>query len=338
MHRFVTNKQASSRIRTTLGAAWPPLLVAIGCAALARVVPLLSPLLTSLIVGAVVANTRLVRLGALGQAGPIAKTLLRVGIVLVGFRLSLEALAGVGGRGAVVIIVTVVLVFLATCWVGDRLGLDRGLVTLIASGFAICGAAAIAAVEGAIRRRDEDVALSIAMVTLFGSAMIIIVPLAGAGLALSPEQIGVWAGASIHEVAQVVAAASITGGAAVAVATTIKLGRVLLLGIVYSAARFRDGAPGGLDQVAQRKVRLVPWFVIGFVLAMLLRSSGLLPATALGAIDALANVSLAAGMFGLGLGVRFAQLYPLPWRVVGLSAVSTAVAASASLGLVVLLF
>src|SRR5699024_533403 len=142
----------------------------------------------------------------------VTKMLLRLGVVFLGLQLPLDELVGVGLPGIAVIAVTVVLTFVVTCYLGDRLGVERGLTTLIAAGFSICGASAIAAVEDGIRRRDEDVGLAIGMVTIFGSAMIVALPLASAALDLSDQQAGIWAGASIHEVAQVVAAASAVGG------------------------------------------------------------------------------------------------------------------------------
>ena len=249
-------------------------------------------------------------------------------VVLLGVRLLLGDLVAVGLPGVLIIAVTVVATLTLTCLIGDKLGLDRGLVTLIAAGFSICGAAAIAAVESAVKRRDEDVGLAIAMVTLFGSAMIMIMPLGQFVFGLSDLQLGVWAGASVHEVAQVVAAASFGEAAAVAAATTIRLGRALCLAGVFSAARWR----GRTDVVVARgrKLPIVPWFVVGFLLAAGLRTTGLrttglrtagwLSASVLDVTNVVTNVLLASAMFGLGMGIRFAVLFPVPWRVVGLAA------------------
>lgn len=306
----------------------PPVAIGGACVLVGQLTPLVSPLLIALLVGAVVANTAAGRLPMWGDQQAVTKTLLRVGVVLLGLRLSLGDLVEVGLPGLLIIGVTVTLTFVLTCVIGDRLGLDRGLVTLIAAGFSICGAAAIAAVEGTVKRRDEDVALAIAMVTLFGSAMILILPLGQTVLGLSDLQLGVWAGASVHEVAQVVAAASFGGAAAVAAATTIKLGRVTCLAIVFMAARWRgraDVAPDG------KPIPVVPWFVVGFLLAAALRTTGWIAAPALGVTDVVTNVLLASAMFGLGMGIRVADLFPVPWRVFGLAAASTAVAASVSL-------
>lgn len=315
--------------------AVPLLLLAGFCAiALGKVAPLISPLLIALILGAITANLPM-RRGGIGTGhGAATKVLLRVGVVLIGLRLPLQDIASIGLPGVVVIVVTVVLTFTVTCKVGDRLGMDRGLVTLIAAGFSICGASAIAAVESGIRRRDEHVALAIAMVTLFGSAMIVILPLTGHLLGLSARQEGVWAGASIHEVAQVVAAATTAGAAAVAIATTIKLGRVALLFLAYLAARRRDG--DGPDEGMSAPI--LPWFVIGFLIAAAIRTADVIPTSTLDVADVITTLLLASAMFGLGLGMQLKTLFPVPMNVLGLSAIATLTAATVSLGLTVALF
>lgn len=299
--------------------------------------PYVSALLVALVFGAVVGNTRLRQNAFIGGHERITKLLLRLGVVFLGLQLPLQDLVAVGLQGVAVICVTVLVTYTATCLIGDRLGVERGLVTLIAAGFSICGASAIAAVESGIKRRDEDVALSIGMVTIFGSAMIVVLPLAGTALGLSDEQVGVWAGASIHEVAQVVAAASAAGAVAVAIATTIKLGRVSLLAGAYVTSRARDRRAGA-PAVDGGSAPLIPWFVIGFVITAALRTTGILPSPALDVADFLTTLLLAGAMFGLGLAMRVAELFPVPLRVFGLAASSTGVAATCSLALVYALF
>lgn len=314
-----------------------PVLAGLAALAIGSAQPYVSALLVALAFGAIVGNTRLGDHPYIGGHEETTKLLLRLGVVLLGLQLPLQDLVSVGAPGIVVICTTVVVTYTLTCVVGDRLGIERGLVTLIAAGFSVCGASAIAGVEGGIKRRDEDVALSIAMVTVFGSAMIVVLPLAGALLGLTDEQVGVWAGSSIHEVAQVVAAASAAGAVAVAVATTIKLGRVSLLAGAYVASRERDRR-ANVATVDGASAPMVPWFVIGFVIAAGLRTTGVLPSGVLGVADFVTTLLLACAMFGLGLSMRVAALFPVPWRVFGLAATSTGVAASTGLVLTLLFF
>jgi uncharacterized integral membrane protein (TIGR00698 family) len=308
-----------------------PALVAGGLAlALSLLVPLLGPLLVALIMGAIVANTPLAaQLGA-GSASA-TKLLLRLGVVLLGLRLSVQGVLDVGVGGLVVIVATVAVTYIATVQIGDRLGLSRGFVTLLAAGFSICGAAAIAAVDDTVRAKERDVALAVAMVTVYGSGMILFVPWMGHVLGLPDFQAAIWAGASIHEVAQVVAAASLVGTGAIAVATTVKLGRVVLLAPMYAVASRR--AETGAGEHAPR----LPWFVVGFAIAIALRSTGALPSAGLSWASNLTTFLLAAGMFGLGLGIRGRELWPVPGRALLLASLSTLVAASTSLLLTVAL-
>lgn len=316
--------------------AWPAVLAAALAFLLGRAVPTVSPLLWAMALGIAVANSPLMPQQGLRGAQAGAKTMLRLGIVALGALLSWTALRGLGLSGLLIIATTVLSVFVLTCWVGDRLGLPRGLTTLTAAGFSICGAAAIAAVEGSIRRRDEDVALALTMVTIFGTVMTFTVPFLGSVLGLAPEEVGVWIGASIHEVAQVVVAATLVGGAtAVTAATTVKLGRVALLAVAYLAAVRRDVArPGARSTVRLRT--FLPWFLIGFALMAVARSVGLIPPGALDAITTLGVFLLAAGMFGLGLDIRAKKLFPMPLAVVALSATSTAIALVVPLALILL--
>ena len=359
-------------------------MAAVVATVVSRFVPLLGPLLLALVLGAVVANTAWSRSRLLEGHAWVTRLLLRLGVVLVGLRLPIGDIAAIGVRGVAVVAATVCVTFAGTRLVGRRLGLEHGFVTLVAAGFSICGAAAIAAVTGVVRVRQRDVALAVAMVTLFGSGMIVVVPWLARAWGLSPEESAIWAGASIHEVAQVVAAASLVGTGAVAVATTVKLGRVALLAPTYAlAARGRrlagpvganvrgdaagdagvnaagdatgdvaadddTGAPhsgktdnGKTDSGktdSGKAVPIIPWFLVGFLVAVAVRSTGIIPAAALSASDIGTNVLLAAGMFGLGLGFRLADLWPVPRRALALAVASTVIAATASLSLILALY
>ncbi|HEY1134812.1 MAG TPA: putative sulfate exporter family transporter [Nocardioides sp.] len=309
---------------TVAGIAVGPVACALGAAAVgvgvASVVPLLGALLVALALGVVVTNTRVGDAPYLHGHAAATRLLLRVGIVLLGLRLPLQDVLAVGPTALVVVPATVAATYGTTCWLGRRLGLDRDLVTLVATGFSICGAAAIAAVEDAVRPRPRAVALAVAMVTVMGTAMVGLVPLGAHLLGMSDEQAAIWAGASIHEVAQVVAAASVVGTGVVALATTVKLGRVVLLGPVYVlTARSRGGGAQGAP--------LVPWFVVGFALSVVARSSGLVPEALLTGADVATTLLLAAGMFGLGLAVRVRDLLPIEPAVVLLGVAATTVAA-----------
>lgn len=296
--------------------------------AVAPFVPLLSPLLLALVAGVLIANSPVVRLPVVADHTPATRLLLRLGVAALGLQLPFGDIVGIGPAGLVVIVVTVAVTFRGTLLVGRRLGLDEGFVMLLSAGFSICGAAAIAGVQDSVRAKDTFVALAVALVTIFGSAMIVLIPWLSAAIGLSDHQAAVWAGASIHEVAQVAAAGSLIGGSALALAMTVKLGRVALLAPISALlARKSKGA----------SAPLVPWFILAFAAAVAVRSTGLLPQSVLDGADLTITLLLGAGMYGLGMGIRAKDLWPLPVQALVLATTSTLIAGGTSLALVLAL-
>ena len=291
---------------------------------LSSVIPLIGPLLWALIIGIIVANSPEPISGRLRTTGGGVQMMLRLGVAMIGLKLSLYDLLALGLPGLIVIVATVTATYVGTLWLGRILRLESGLVQLIAGGFAICGAAAIVAINETVRANRRDVGLALALVTLFGSLMIILIPASSRALGLSNEQAAIWAGASIHEVAQVVAAASLIGTAALAPATTIKLGRVLMLApVVAFAGRSRSDA--------QRSLSPLPWFVAAFLVAVVIATTGVLPPAVLRITDLITVLLLAAGMFGLGTGIAVKDLWPIPKRALALSVGATFIATGVSL-------
>lgn len=277
----------------------------------AQKTPAMSPLIWAILIGAVAANT--VKMPAAVQPGITfsAKQILRLAVGLLGLRLGLSQVLAIGPAGIAIVLVSVGGTFLFSIWIGKRLGLSKSLSTVLASGTSICGAAAIAAVAGVIDAKDEETAVGVGTITLYGTIAMLFYPLLGHVMGMSADAFGIWAGASIHEVAQVVAAAfsfdaASTTGSAVETATVVKLGRVLMLApmtIILSVAfRKAKGAGGGA------KVSPVPWFVALFVATMVIRSTGLLPSVAIDRLVQLDTLLLAVAMAGLGLDLRWAKV------------------------------
>lgn len=328
---------------------WLPLAgAALVAMALARAVGWLSPLLIGLVIGAVVTNMASTRsrrrIDAITDSG-IGTWMLRWGILLLGFRLSVDHLALIGWRGVFIAVTTVAVSLTVTRWLGRRLGLDDGLGHLIAAGVSICGAAAIATVQDGVRARQQHVAVALALVTVLGTAWIAVIPLLARALGLSDLDAGIWAGASIHEVAQVVAAGSLLGPAALAVAVSVKLTRVLLLAPMHALAARATRRDSGvlltagvsqtpLSDPSAPRTPLVPWFVIGFLGAVALRSTGLVPETLLTVFDHASTFLLTAAMAGLGLGILARTLWPLPWRAAVVAVLGTLTVTGVPLALV----
>jgi uncharacterized integral membrane protein (TIGR00698 family) len=256
--------------------------------------------------------------------GWATKKFLRLGVVLLGLQLGLGQVFGLGAGTVLAVVVTVLVAFSGTLALGRVLGVSRGLSLMVATGFSICGASAIAAMDSVTDADKEDVATGVTLVTLYGSAAIVLVPLVGRGLGLTDVQVGAWAGLSVHEVAQVVAAASPAGAAAVAVAVVVKLTRVVLLAPMVAGVslveRRRRGTTG-------KRPPIVPLFVVGFLATMVLRSAGVVPAGGLAVAQVVTTLLFAAALFGLGNGVRVGALLRTGRRGLVLGAASTVLVA-----------
>src|SRR5699024_782684 len=221
--------------------AWPGILLSLGVAAasilLSRVLPGVSALIIAIVIGIVVANVTALPASLAPGLSIAAKKLLRAGIVLLGLEVVLGDLLGLGAPMLAVVVVVVTGGILGTLALGRALGVDRGLTLLVACGFSICGAAAVAAAAGVTdpdEEHEENTITAVALVVLCGTLMIAAVPAVAALLQLDTETGGLWAGASIHEVAQVVAAGGALGGAALTLAVIVKLARVLMLAPVMA--------------------------------------------------------------------------------------------------------
>lgn len=289
-------------------------------ALIARRVDGLSTLVVAVVIGALIGNLGLVTDRTRPGLAVAAKRVLRVGVVLLGLRLSLGDVAAIGPRGLAVVVATVAVTFFGTQAIGRRLGLSRDFSLLVATGYSICGASAIAAVEGSTDADEEEVAAAIGLVTLFGSLAIVALPALAGVLDLGDDQFGAWAGASVHDVAQVAATASSGGAAVVAVAMVVKLTRVVLLTPIVvgvNLARRAEGAP-----TAGPVPPILPLFVAGFVAMVAIRSVGVLPESAIGSARTVEGWLLAAALVGLGSGVRIDRLRRLGPRplVLGLAA------------------
>lgn len=284
-----------------------------------------SPLLIAVLAGTTLANSGHLPAAGLPGLAFAGRTLLRAGVALLGLQLVLTDILQLGAGMVGVVVAIVAGGILLTLAIGRRLGVPAGQRLLIACGFSICGAAAVAAVEGVADVEDEEVATSIALVVLFGTLMIPVIPLASRLLGFSAAQAGGWAGGSIHEVAQVVAAGGVIGGAALKVGVVVKLARVVLLAPVLAVVGLqsrRSRATGG-DEPQLRQPPIVPVFVLAFVGFALVRTTGVLPAPVLDATRVLQTALLTAAMFALGCGVHLASLRRVGGRPLVLAVLST---------------
>ncbi len=265
-----------------------------------------------------------------------AKTLLEVAVVLLGASLSAQAMAAAGPRLLLGIAAVVLVSLIATYAIGRAAGLPRKMALLVASGNSICGNSAIAAVAPVIGARASDVASAIAFTAVLGVAVVLLLPFLAEPLGLAAGSYGILAGRTVYAVPQVLAATAPAGALAVQVGV-VKLVRVLMLGpLVVGLSLVRRG--DGREAPAGRRLpplgRLVPWFVIGFVLLALARSLGLIPELLLQPVATAAMALTVLAMAALGLGVDLRGLAAAGPRVSLVVTLSLVLLAAMAVGLV----
>ena len=276
----------------------------------------LSPLIIAIVLGMALRNSAGVPAGFKPGIVFGMRRVLRGAIVLLGLQLSLSQVAEVGGTGLGIIALTLAATFLFTKWLGRRLKVDGKLAELIAAGTSICGASAVIATNTVTRGSDEDVAYAVACVTVFGSASMLLYPALAGLLQLTPHAFGLWAGASIHEIAQVVAASFQNGASAGEFGTIAKLSRVMLLapmifclGYFYAARQSADrAAPPDAQRVP------VPWFVLGFVAMILVNSLGVIPTLEKTYLVQATTFLLTVALAAMGLETDFRKLRASGWK------------------------
>ncbi len=306
--------------------------------ALHEVVDWISPLVVAVLFGALAANVGLVRPPMRSGLRWSARNVLRAGIVLVGLRLSLREVAHLGPRALGAVVVVVVATFFGTQWLGRRLGLSPGLSLLVATGYSICGASAIAATEPFADATEEEVAYAIALVTMCGSLAIAVLPATASLLHMNDAHFGAWVGASVHDVGQVVATASTRNASALKSAVIVKLTRVALLapllaGISFSyRRRHAGGEHSGDEHAGDRPVPpVLPLFIVLFLVAVVVRTTGVIPDLWLVRVKNLETLLMGMGLVGLGAGVSLAKLRAVGRRPLALGLLSWLLVAAVSL-------
>lgn len=279
-------------------------------------VPPLPAMTLAVVLGILAANLPAAGVWTAGRARPgldfAGKHLMRGGIVLLGLKVSIMDVLGLGWLALVLIVAVVAASFGGTYLISRLFRLPPVTSLLVATGFSICGASAIGAMAAVRRIRHADTVLPVALVTLCGTLAIGVMPLLVHPLRLSAPVFGAWTGASVHDVGQVVATAQTAGTAALGIAVVVKLTRVLLLAPVAALAgahhRFAPRPENNKGGDTAKLPPVVPLFVLGFVAMVGLRSTGWLTEGWLEAGAALQDILLGAALFGLGSAVRIRTL------------------------------
>ena len=300
-------------------------------------VPAVGVLTWAVALGMVAGNTRLLPAMAAQALGGLTRRLLRSGIVLLGFSVSFGSIAALGLGTVGLVAATLVATLVVTTWLGNRVGLGRARSLLIGTGFAICGASAIAAMEETAGADEEDVAVGIAMVTLFGTLAMVLMPLLWHPLGLTDVQFGVWDGREHPGGGP---------GRRGRGSRRCRGGGRRRRRQADAGPAARTGRGGGQhpppDDLGRpggdaKRPPIVPLFVLGFVACVAVRSTGVVPADVLGAISQVQVAALAAALFGMGAGVKVRSLLTRSGPVLAVAAASTVFVAGLALAGVLLL-
>jgi len=269
-----------------------------------------------------------------------ARILLEVAVVLLGAGISARALAAAGPALLIGIAVMVVLAIAASYGIGRLFRLPRRMATLIACGNSICGNSAIAAVAPVIGAEGRDVAAAIGFTAVLGVAVVLGLPFLSVALHMSPRAFGVLAGLIVYAVPQVLAATAPISTVSAQIGALVKLVRVLMLGpvvlvlslIMSRTAPLANGAPKAKLNIG----RLVPWFIVGFLVLMGLRSLGAIPVATLKPASDAATWLTIVSMAALGLGVDVRVVAKAGPRAISVVTLSLAVLGAIAFGLIAL--
>ncbi|WP_137657306.1 YeiH family protein [Listeria newyorkensis] len=265
---------------------------------------LVGALVIALILGMLVQMSRALVVSAQPGTSFISNKFLRLGIILLGFRLNLKALADSGVKTIIFAIVVVAFTIVTVYFLCKWLKVDSTLGMLTACGCGICGAAAVMGVSPQLKAKNDDAVLAVAVVCILGTVFTLIEVGLMPVLGMTPTQFGVMAGSSLHEIAHAVAAGGAGGTQALDASIIMKLSRVLLLAPValivgIIAQRKTQGA-------SDEKAKLpIPWFMGGFLLTSAIGTFIAMPASLLDGLVSMAYLCLGMAMAGLGMSVNF---------------------------------
>ncbi|WP_236654763.1 YeiH family protein [Streptacidiphilus anmyonensis] len=320
-HAGLTRPPAPTRLRASMRRNLPGLTAAGVATAVAagvnHLAPSVSPMTAAVALGVLAGNLRRGGARILPEAtrpglGVTAKRVMRLAVVLLGLKLALSDVLALGWPSLLLVCVVVAATFFGTQWLGRKAGLPGDQPLLIATGFSICGASAVAAMNGVTESEERDTVTAVALVTLCGTLAIGVLPLLHHPLGLSDLQFGRWTGASVHDVGQVVAIGQTAGAAALGQAVVVKLMRVALLaplvtGVALVRSRRAAGGTGGRVAGGKRPAP-IPLFLVGFLACVALRSTGMLPTGFVDTAGTVDQLLTAAALFALGTTVDVRSL------------------------------
>ncbi|MHB1235304.1 MAG: YeiH family protein [Microbacteriaceae bacterium] len=311
--------EAGSRVLAAVPGLALATVIAVVATLIGRLVPLVGGPVAGIVIGVGLATV--LKPGDRLRPGirTASRFVLQLSVVVLGSQLSLAQIARVGVESLPVMLGTLVVCLAAAWLIGRWLGIVGDLRTLIGVGTGICGASAIAAVTPVIGAVSVDVAYAISTIFLFNITAVLVFPLLGHLLGLSQHAFGLFAGTAVNDMSSVVATATTYGAAATNFAVVVKLVRTLMiipitLGLAAWAghrvrAEDRSDASGEQLRPARPRVnvfRLVPWFLIGFILVAAINSFGLIPVGSHPGLSSVSVFLITVALSAIGLSTDLA--------------------------------
>jgi len=236
-----------------------------------------------------------------------SKRVLQMAIVLFGFQMNLAGVLNLGSQGLLLIAATITIALILAWVVGNAMRIEKHEQTLIGVGSAICGASAIAAISPIIKAGERSVATAISTIFLFNIVAVFVYPIVGHIVGMSDLRFGLWCGAAINDTSSVVAAAFSYSNAAGAAATVVKLTRTLMIipaSLILAVMQTRkSGDKGGINLA-----KIFPWFVVGFFIACLVNTTGIIPAETSAYFGTMGKFLITMALAAIGLNTNAREL------------------------------
>ncbi|KAB1642575.1 YeiH family protein [Gulosibacter chungangensis] len=325
-------------------ARWVPgLLICATIAAAATVIGTLVPVLGSAIpavlIGILISLTRSLPRWATPGIRFSSKTVLQLAVVLLGSQLSLASILTVGTESLPVMLTSLAVCLTAAYFIGRALKIERDIRTLIGVGTGICGASAIAAVSPVIHARNSDVSYAISTVFLFNILAVLAFPFIGHALGMSPHAFGLFAGTAVNDTSSVVASTSVFSTAALGFAVTVKLVRTLMIvPVSLTLAVVEARRTAGSERLTfGRAIKLIPWFLVGFLLVAAVTSTGVISPVVQDALGHVSVFLVAMALAGIGLSTDLKAIRSTGFRPLLLGAILSMLVMGSTLGMMALL-
>ncbi|MEI7660386.1 MAG: putative sulfate exporter family transporter [Actinomycetes bacterium] len=266
-----------------------------------------------------------------------SKTIMRIGVALLGAQVSVASLREIGIKGVITVVIVVSFTIFGILGLSKLFKMSGDLGLLIGVGFGVCGATAVAAIRPQTRATEEETSYAIGLISLCGTLSIFLLPLIGHALHLNTREFGSWAGAAVHDVGQVVATASVWGDGADKYAIVVKLARVCLLApivLILSIRHRRWLTSQGKTETTSAKIPLIPYFVLGFIAVAIFHNLVTLNPRLLADIIFTSKLMLGAGLVALGSGVRWKAIRAIGPKPMAMGLIAWVIVAGVALAAV----